>query len=204
MLDGPRMPARDRGPDRRRQLAPALAAAEPALALVAAAGVGLDVLLPAGARAVAHALSILVAVQAALATALALVLLLLPALALGTNALALPALALVAHALTLTNSGLDSEGNTYTDSTEVTGAFTGSDQPLRFYSDTFNHDLVLNAQVQATGDDLNGVDLSYAGDDDNPSSIGAPTEVFGNLRKGDKIVVNARNDLRQGMRVVAN
>lgn len=30
------------------------------------------------------------------------------------------------------------------------------------------------------------------------------TEVFGNLRKGDKIVVNARNDLRQGMRVVAD
>lgn len=27
------------------------------------------------------------------------------------------------------------------------------------------------------------------------------TEVFGNLRKGDKIVVNARNDLRQGARV---
>ncbi|HBO2018102.1 autotransporter domain-containing protein [Pseudomonas aeruginosa] len=108
-------------------------------------------------------------------------------LALAISASALP---LAAHALTLTNSGLDSEGNTYTDSTEVTGAFTGSDQPLRFYSDTFNHDLVLNAQVQATGDDLNGVDLSYAGDDDNPSSIGAPTEVFGNLQNKGSITVN--------------
>ncbi|MBD1301086.1 autotransporter outer membrane beta-barrel domain-containing protein, partial [Pseudomonas aeruginosa] len=83
------------------------------------------------------------------------------ALAISTSALPL-----AAHALTLTNSGLDSEGNTYTDSTEVTGSFNGSDQPIRFYSDTFNYDLVLNAQVQATGDDLNGVDLSYAGDDD--------------------------------------
>ncbi|HBO3518245.1 TPA: autotransporter outer membrane beta-barrel domain-containing protein [Pseudomonas aeruginosa] len=107
-------------------------------------------------------------------------------LALAISASALP---LAAHALTLTNSGLDSEGNTYTDSTEVTGAFTGSDQPLRFYSDTFNHDLVLNAQVQATGDDLNGVDLSYAGDDDNPSSIGAPTEVFSNLQNKGSITV---------------
>ncbi|HFK1874674.1 TPA: autotransporter domain-containing protein [Pseudomonas aeruginosa] len=108
-------------------------------------------------------------------------------LALAISASALP---LAAHALTLTNSGLDSEGNTYTDSTEVTGAFTGSDQPLRFYSDTFNHDLVLNAQVQATGDDLNGVDLSYAGDDDTPSPIGAPTEVFGNLQNKGSITVN--------------
>ncbi|MDV6759719.1 autotransporter outer membrane beta-barrel domain-containing protein, partial [Pseudomonas aeruginosa] len=108
-------------------------------------------------------------------------------LALAISASTLP---LAAHALTLTNSGLDSEGNTYTDSTEVTGAFAGSDQPLRFYSDTFNHDLVLNAQVQATGDDLNGVDLSYAGDDNNPSSIGAPTEVFGNLQNKGSISVN--------------
>ncbi|OJV22538.1 MAG: hypothetical protein BGO21_05110 [Dyadobacter sp. 50-39] len=29
------------------------------------------------------------------------------------------------------------------------------------------------------------------------------TEVFGNLRKGDKIVVNARNDLRQGVKLTA-
>ncbi|HHW1804901.1 TPA: autotransporter domain-containing protein [Pseudomonas aeruginosa] len=108
-------------------------------------------------------------------------------LALAISASALP---LAAHALTLTNSGLDSEGNTYTDSTEVTGAFTGSDQPLRFYSDTFNHDLVLNAQVQATGDDLNGVDLSYAGDEDTPSPIGAPTEVFGNLQNKGSISVS--------------
>lgn len=107
-------------------------------------------------------------------------------LALAISASALP---LAAHALTLTNSGLDSEGNTYTDSTEVTGAFTGSDQPLRFYSDTFNHDLVLNAQVQATGDDLNGADLSYAGDEDTPSPIGAPTEVFGNLQNKGSITV---------------
>ncbi|GLU37604.1 autotransporter outer membrane beta-barrel domain-containing protein [Pseudomonas sp. NBRC 100443] len=108
-------------------------------------------------------------------------------LALAISASALP---LAAHALTLTNSGLDSEGNTYTDSTEVTGAFTGSDQPIRFYSDTFNHDLVLNSQVQATGDDLNGADLSYAGDDDTPSPIGAPTEVFGNLQNKGSISVS--------------
>ncbi|GGN06738.1 hypothetical protein GCM10010967_47600 [Dyadobacter beijingensis] len=30
------------------------------------------------------------------------------------------------------------------------------------------------------------------------------TEVFGDLRKGDKIVVNARNDLKQGVKVAAN
>lgn len=30
------------------------------------------------------------------------------------------------------------------------------------------------------------------------------TEVFGNLKKGDKIIVNPRNDLRQGMKVVAS
>ncbi|MCP1645635.1 outer membrane autotransporter protein [Pseudomonas citronellolis] len=73
---------------------------------------------------------------------------------------------------------------------EVTGTFNGSEQPIRFYSDTFNHDLVINAQVQATGDDLNGVDLSFAGNDDNPSSIGAPTEVFGNLQNKGSISVN--------------
>src|SRR5690606_38461742 len=100
-------------------------------------------------------------------------------------------LPLAAQALTLTNSGLNSEGNTYTDSTEVTGSFSNQNvQPIRFYSDTFNHDLMLNAQVQATGDDLNGVDLSFAGDDDNPSSIGAPTEVFGNLQNKGSISVN--------------
>lgn len=48
---------------------------------------------------------------------------------------------------------------------------------------------MLNAQVQTTGDDLNGVDLSFAGDDDNPSSIGAPTEVFGNLQNNGSITV---------------
>lgn len=109
-------------------------------------------------------------------------------LALAISASTLP---LAAQALTLTNSGLNSEGNTYTDSTEVTGSFNNQNvQPMQFYSDTFNHDLVLNAQVQATGDDLNGVDLSYAGDDDNPSSIGAPTEVFGNLQNKGSITVN--------------
>jgi len=109
-------------------------------------------------------------------------------LALAISASTLP---LAAQALTLTNSGLNSEGNTYTDSTEVTGSFSNQNvQPIRFYSDTFNHDLVLNAQVQATGDDLNGVDLSFAGDDDNPSSIGAPTEVFGNLQNKGSISVN--------------
>jgi len=109
-------------------------------------------------------------------------------LALAISASTLP---LAAQALTLTNSGLNSEGNTYTDSTEVTGSFSNQNvQPIRFYSDTFNHDLMLNAQVQATGDDLNGVDLSFAGDDDNPSSIGAPTEVFGNLQNKGSISVN--------------
>lgn len=109
-------------------------------------------------------------------------------LALAISASTLP---LAAQALTLTNSGLNSEGNTYTDSTEVTGSFSNQNvQPIRFYSDTFNHDLVINAQVQATGDDLNGVDLSYAGDDDNPSSIGAPTEVFGNLQNKGSISVS--------------
>ncbi|MFG9941664.1 hypothetical protein ACG3RN_09000 [Pseudomonas aeruginosa] len=43
--------------------------------------------------------------------------------------------------------------------------------------------------MQATGDDLNGVDLSYAGDDDTPSPIGAPTEVFGNLQNKGSITV---------------
>lgn len=96
---------------------------------------------------------------------------------------------LSAHALPLTDTGIHTEGQTYSDTVEVTGTFNGSEQPIRFYSDTFNHDLVLNAQVQATGDDLNGVDLSFAGDDDNPSSIGAPTEVFGNLQNKGSITV---------------
>jgi outer membrane autotransporter protein len=94
---------------------------------------------------------------------------------------------LSAHALPLTDTGIHTEGQTYSDTVEVTGTFNGSEQPIRFYSGTFNHDLLLNAQVQATGDDLNGVDLSYAGDDDNPSSIGAPTEVFGNLQNKGSI-----------------
>lgn len=93
-----------------------------------------------------------------------------------------------AQALTLTNSGLHSEVNTHTDTTEVTGSLSNQNaQPVQFYSDTFNHDLVLNAQEQATGDDLNGVDLSYVGDDDNPASISAPTEVFGNLQNKGRI-----------------
>jgi hypothetical protein len=107
------------------------------------------------------------------------------------HALSASTLPLAAQALALTNSGLDNEGNTYADTTEVTGSLSNQNvQPMQFYSDTLNHDQVLNTQMQVTGDDLNGIDLSYAGDYDNPSSIDAPTEVFSNLQNKGSITVN--------------
>lgn len=100
-------------------------------------------------------------------------------LALAISASTLP---LAAQALTLTNDGIHSAGNTYADRVEVTGTFSNQDvQPLQFHGDVFNDDLVLDASVNATGNELNAVDLASAGDDSDPSSAGSTTRVQGDL-----------------------
>ncbi|MBM3109265.1 autotransporter domain-containing protein [Pseudomonas arcuscaelestis] len=110
-------------------------------------------------------------------------------------ALAIAAAAQPAYAqtLTLTNSGLQIERSSYAEQVEVKGSFTTSNSDvdaIEFNSVTFNKDLVINASVNANGNNADGLDLSMAGEDEDPSSFGPATEIFGNLVNKGSIEVS--------------
>lgn len=98
-----------------------------------------------------------------------------------------------AQILPLTNSGVQIENTSYADHIEVNGSFTTGNSDLdaiEFNSVTFNKDLVINATVNANGTNADGLDLSMAGEDENPSSFGPATEIFGNLVNKGSIAVS--------------
>lgn len=107
-------------------------------------------------------------------------------LALAISGAALPVHAYVpinpATSLTLTNSGLHTEYQQYTaPSVELTGSFssTGSDRTaFESYSDNYAGDLVLNASIDANGDDAGGVDFTTV---ESGGFTGPATQVQGNL-----------------------
>lgn len=109
-------------------------------------------------------------------------------LALAISATALPVAALPvgnpATSLTLTNSGIHTEYERYTaPSVELNGSFTSGDSDrtaFESYSDHYAGDLVLNATLNANGDDAGGVDFTMAGEDGG-SLFGPSTEIEGNL-----------------------
>lgn len=111
-------------------------------------------------------------------------------LALAVTGATLPA---YAQTLALTNAGILEENQNFAESVEVTGAFTSSNSdtdPIEFNSVTFQQELILNATVDANGANADGLDLSMSGEDENPASLGAPTEILGNLvNKGSISVV---------------
>ncbi|MFR0714178.1 autotransporter outer membrane beta-barrel domain-containing protein [Pseudomonas putida] len=76
---------------------------------------------------------------------------------------------------------------------EVNGAFSSNNSDLdaiEFNSVTFNKDLVINATVKANGTNSDGLDLSMAGEDEDPSSFGPATEILGNLVNKGSITVS--------------
>lgn len=98
-----------------------------------------------------------------------------------------------AQALALTNAGVQIENASYADQVEVTGAFTSTDSDLdaiEFNSVSFGKDLVINATVNANGTNSDGLDLSMAGEDEDPSSFGPATEIYGNLVNKGSITVS--------------
>ncbi len=98
-----------------------------------------------------------------------------------------------AEILPLTSSGVQIERTTYADNVEVNGSFTTTNSDLdaiEFNSVTFNKDLVINATVNANGTNAGGLDLSMAGEDEDPSSFGPATEIFGNLVNKGSIAVS--------------
>lgn len=79
-------------------------------------------------------------------------------------ALAVATTALPAHAQTvqLTNSGFKSENQTYADSLEITGSYSGTageNDPIEFNGSHLQQDLILNAIINSTGDFAGGVDM---------------------------------------------
>lgn len=98
-------------------------------------------------------------------------------------ALAIASAALPSHAetLQLTNTGLRLENNAhYVENLEITGSFTGSDLPEDFdaiyiNTATFEQDLVLNANIEASGPDISGVDFMIDG------PLGSENRIGGNL-----------------------
>lgn len=101
-------------------------------------------------------------------------------------ALTISATALSTHAqnLQLTNAGLLAEDKSYTDAVEVKGSFYSHNNDLdaiEFNSVNFEKDLILNATINANGDNASGLDLSMSGEDENPSSFGEATEIRGSL-----------------------
>ncbi|TDJ76467.1 autotransporter outer membrane beta-barrel domain-containing protein [Pseudomonas putida] len=89
-----------------------------------------------------------------------------------------------AETIALTNAGVQIENASYADHVEVNGAFSSNNSDLdaiEFNSVTFNKDLVINATVKANGTNSDGLDLSMAGEDEDPSSFGPATEILGNL-----------------------
>ncbi|WP_342624929.1 autotransporter outer membrane beta-barrel domain-containing protein [Pseudomonas alkylphenolica] len=98
-----------------------------------------------------------------------------------------------AETLALTNAGVQIENVTYADHVEVNGAFATANSDLdaiEFNSVTFNKDLIINASVNANGTNADGLDLSMAGEDEDPSSFGDATEIFGNLVNKGSIAVS--------------
>ncbi|MDD2050683.1 autotransporter outer membrane beta-barrel domain-containing protein [Pseudomonas putida] len=98
-----------------------------------------------------------------------------------------------AEILPLTNAGVQIENASYADHVEVNGAFTTTNSDLdaiEFNSVTFNKDLIINASVNANGTNADGLDLSMAGEDEDPSSFGPATEIFGNLVNKGSIAVS--------------
>lgn len=98
-----------------------------------------------------------------------------------------------AEILPLANSGVQIERTSYAEHVEVNGSFTTSNSDLdaiEFNSVTFSKDLVINATVNANGTNADGLDLSMAGEDEDPSSFGPATEIFGNLVNKGSIAVS--------------
>lgn len=120
-------------------------------------------------------------------------------LALAISATALPVAALPvgnsATSLTLTNGGLHTEYERYTaPSVELNGSFTSGDSArtaFESYSDYYAGDLVLNATINANGDDAGGIDFTMAGEDGG-SVFGPSTEIEGNLVNKGNISVRGK------------
>lgn len=98
-----------------------------------------------------------------------------------------------AETVPLTNAGVLVETFTYADNVEVNGSFTTSNSDLdaiEFNSVRFEKDLIINATVNANGTNADGLDLSMAGEDEDPSSFGVATEIFGSLVNKGSISVS--------------
>lgn len=97
-------------------------------------------------------------------------------LALAVTSAALPA---YAQTLTLTNAGIIEEDGSYVENVEITGSFTGSngDDAIEFNGVIFQKDLIINADVNAGGNNAGGLDLTEL----DPSIIFTPTEIHGDL-----------------------
>ncbi|HCF7328964.1 TPA: autotransporter outer membrane beta-barrel domain-containing protein [Pseudomonas aeruginosa] len=97
-------------------------------------------------------------------------------------ALAIAGAALPSHAATLQlgDAGLRIENTRYADSLEITGAFTGSDLPgdtdaIYINTVTFEQNLVLNANIAASGTDVSGIDFLIDG------PLGSENRIKGDL-----------------------
>ncbi|MCQ4306535.1 autotransporter domain-containing protein [Pseudomonas stutzeri] len=94
------------------------------------------------------------------------------------------ALPIYAQTLTLDNAGLVKENTTFQDTVEVRGSFTSANSDvdaIEFNSVIFKKDLLLEAAVNAKGDNADGVDLSMSGDDEDWASMGPATQIYGDL-----------------------
>ncbi|TLP73958.1 autotransporter domain-containing protein [Pseudomonas nitroreducens] len=119
-------------------------------------------------------------------------------LALAISATALPVAAQSGNSATslpLTNSGIHTEYEYYTaPSVELNGSFTSGDSDrtaFESYSDSYAGDLVLNASINANGDDAGGIDFTTAGEDGG-SFFGPATEIDGNLVNKGNISVRGQ------------
>ncbi|TBV17397.1 autotransporter outer membrane beta-barrel domain-containing protein [Stutzerimonas kirkiae] len=97
-------------------------------------------------------------------------------------ALAITGAALPSHAATLqlSDTGLRIENARYTDSLEITGSFTGSDlsedtDAIYINTATFEQNLVLNANIAASGTDISGIDFMIDG------PLGSENRIKGDL-----------------------
>lgn len=97
-----------------------------------------------------------------------------------------------AQSLTLTNAGIEENDAAYGEIVEITGSFTSSNSEvdaIEFNSTVFENNLILNATINANGDNAGGLDLSLSGDDENNLSD-VLTEIKGSLiNKGSISVV---------------
>lgn len=98
-------------------------------------------------------------------------------LAMAITGAALPT---YAETLQLSNSGLRIENTSYADSVEITGSFNGSnltDDADAIYVNTaaFEQNLVLNANINANGTDISGIDFMIDG------PLGSENRIKGDL-----------------------